>query len=238
MTDVETRIRTSAWWRDACAMPDRHHPSGSGVFVADHLNSVHDRVSRILLHDAQDDYVPLLRSALAADGLDPSVLHDVLAPTALLHDIGKTRDDRLRRVIHPLTGKPVRLRHPVASVGAAIEILAPDTPHRATILALIDQHSTPYGWHTDFRKTHTLPRHASWVKLDERMDERADGTGLTLLCLFKMADVDGHGSVEDVPWFVHHANVMVLREHGRWLPIPSVPWLRQSDRPSLDDPVG
>ena len=151
---------------------------------------------------------------------DPSDVAELLEPVALLHDIGKTKDDKETEGEHPITGKAVKMRHPIMGVIAAMEILPNDLAGRDTILALIEEHDTPYSWYRQFRKTGQVPKRKSWARLDRKIDPQEDGTGLVLLSVFKLADIDGHENVEDVPWFMEQAHAHYLREKGKWLPVP------------------
>jgi len=136
--------------------------------------------------------------------------------------VGKTREDKHAEEVHPLTGKTVKMRHPIVSVMAALELLPGTLPRRDTILALIEKHNVPWSWYMQFRKTGQIPKPKAWARLDRRIDSQGDGTGLVLLSLFKLADVHGHRTIEDVPWFVGQANDNYLREKGKGIPIPDL----------------
>ena len=56
--------------------------------------------------------------------------------------------------------------------------------------------------------------------MDRKIDARENGTGIVLLSVFKLADIDGHENVDDVLWFVEQAYINYLREKGKWLPVP------------------
>lgn len=48
-----------------------------------------------------------------------------------------------------------------------------------------------------------------------------------MLALFKLADIDGHTNVDDVPCFFAEANQNYLRSTGKALPVPSADVVRQ-----------
>ncbi len=227
---IETEIKNSDWWRMAREMPDRHYDPSENIYLADHLEAV-ARNLRFLQPSARlHEYFAMLRETLAYAGFDLSVIANILTPAALLHDIGKTGEDKAAQGEHPLTGKPVKMRHPIVSVTAALELLPDTLTGRDTILALIEEHDTPYSWYMQFRKTAQVPKRKSWARLDRKIDSRADGTGLVLLSIFKLADIDGHANLEDVSWFIELADNCYLREKGKWLPVPDAEALQSLAR--------
>jgi len=219
--DAEELIKQSQWWREAQEMPDRHYEESAGVSLADHLESVHTNLRLLLSPDGLDGYFVELRQALASAGLHLRETEKLLGLVALLHDIGKTRDDKGAEGEHPITGKTVKLRHPVVSLMAALEILPETQEGRRTVLALVEEHDTPYSWYMQFQRSGQVPKRKSWARLDRKIEPREDGTGLVLLAVFKLADIDGHESVDDVSWFIEQAYANYLREKGRWVPVPS-----------------
>ncbi len=225
------RVRQSEWWRLAEAMPDRHYDEDAGVHLSDHLDAVYGNLEFLVASRTPHEYFDHLLSALKTAGLDPGAAHTILAPVALLHDIGKVREDKNAEGTHPLTGKRVRMRHPVVGVLAGMELLPPAAEHRNTILALIDEHDTPYSWYMQYRKTGHTPHTRSWARLDRRIDPQENGSGILLLCVFKIADIDGHEDVEDVIWFIGQAYESYLRQKGKWVPIPSMEAIRALERP-------
>jgi len=202
-------------------MPDRHYEESAGVSLADHLEAVHANLRRLLSPDGLDAYFDELRQALLFGGFDLPTTTELLGLVALLHDLGKVRDDKDKEGEHPLTGKSVKLRHPVVSLIAALELLPEAQAGRNTILALVEEHDTPYSWYLQFRRSGQVPKRKSWARLDRRIDPREDGTGIVILSVFKLADIDGHECVGDVLWFIEQANTTYLREKGRWVPVPS-----------------
>ncbi len=226
-------IRWSTWWETASSTPDRHYAPSEGVALADHLSAVHRNVETILREPPQGEYLEVLHAALAALGLDLEFLRNILVPVALLHDIGKPSEDKAAEIPHPLTGKSVKKRHPIVGVMAAQEIIPEDWPNRHEIMALVEEHDTPYAWYVQHQRTSQTPGPKSWAKLDRNIhptsdgDPTSDGRGVVMLALFKLADIDGHTNVDDVPWFFTEANRNYLESTGKWLPVPSADVVRR-----------
>ena len=228
--NVEEQIKQSDWWRDAEKTPDRHYEESEGVMLADHLVSVQGNLHQLLNPDGIDGYFDELRQALTGMGLDLAVVEKLLSPVALLHDIGKPREDKGAKIEHPLTRKETRKRHPVVGLIAAMEILPDEHPEKDKVLALIDAHDTPFSWYMQAQKTGQIPNPKSWAKLDRKIDPREDGTGMVLLALFKLADIDGHVNVEDVCWFLEQANSNYLNQKGKWIPVPTLEDIKQLEQ--------
>ncbi len=218
--NIETTIKSSDWWRQAQAMQDRHYHSLPGVMLADHLEQTMRNLTSILSINNSLPFVVQLQSAMISAGLTLKWALQILAPVALLHDIGKTKEEKRVEGKHFLTGKIVKMRHAGIGVIAAQEILPSMFDGREVILALIEEHDTPYLWFIQHQKNGQIPSAKSWARLDRKIDSRADGTGLILLCLFKLADIDGHENVDDVLWFIEQANGNYLRGKGKWLSVP------------------
>jgi hypothetical protein len=218
---IETIIRSSRWWQAAAAMPDRHYAEDRHVSVADHLEAVLAHLARLLAPDPPPGFRRNLAAGLTRMSLDPKVVLSVLTPVALLHDIGKPAEDKEALMNHPQTAKPVPKRHPMLGLVAGLELLPPEYPRRDTVLALVEEHDTPYSWYRQACATGQLPSRKGWSRLDEKIAARRDGSGIALLAVFKMADIDGHEDTSDVPWFVEQANGSYLASLGRALPVPT-----------------
>lgn len=227
---MEQRIRKSAWWREAESLPDRRYDELEGVALTDHLQRVHANARLALSSGRIGGYFADLRQSLVKAGADPDAMLRILSLVALLHDIGKTREDRHAEGEHPLTHKRVEMRHPILSLIAALEILPEDLENRDTVLALVEHHDTPFSWYMQFRRSGQIPKREAWVRLDRKIDPRADGTGLLLLAVFKLADIDGHETVEDVIWFVGQANANLLLEKGKSIPVPDQETIRELEQ--------
>lgn len=224
--NIETLIKSSAWWQAAVEMPDRHYDPSAGISLADHLNAVEGYLRFLQPFDGEHAYFAQLREALTIAGFDLLELRSLLSPVAWLHDIGKSREDKSAEGVHPVTGKTVPLRHPIVGVIAAVELLPEAIARRMTILALIEEHDTPYGWYRQFQRSGEVPKPHSWSKLDRKIDPQGAGNGLIPLAVFKLADIDGHDDVSDVAWFIEQANINVLDDLGKPLPVPEPTTIR------------
>ena len=103
--NVEEIIKQSRWWGLARDMPDRHYPPDAGVSLADHLERVLENLCFLDGTGHDDGYFGQFVQTLPAMGLDPGVIAETLTPVALLHDIGKTQDDKSAEIAHPITGR-------------------------------------------------------------------------------------------------------------------------------------
>jgi len=219
--DIISTIKNSNWWRDAEKMPDNHYTNDAGISLADHLTAVHDNLNSLLSKNTDQFWGQFLQS-LTSTGLIISEITEILAPVALIHDIGKTMEDKITKIEHPLTGKLVEKRHPIVGVIASLELLPVDLPNRESIISIIEQHDTPYSWFQQFQKNGQIPKRKSWARLDRKIDSKEDGTGLILLSIFKIADIHGHKYVDDVKWFIEQANINYLNQKGKSLPVPDI----------------
>lgn len=231
--NTEQMIKNSKWWKQAQEMPDRHYELSEKIYLSDHLEAVFRNLRFLGLPNKYHEFYSTLINALITIGQDPVILMELLQPVALLHDIGKTKEDKGAECEHPLTGKTVKMRHPIMSVIAGLEILPEDLSNRETMLALIEEHDTPFSWYLQFEKSGQVPKKKSWAKLDRAIDPRENGTGIIMLAVFKLADIDGHENVEDVSWFIDQANINYLLEKGKWLPVPSDEAIRSLDERQL-----
>jgi len=202
-------------------MPDRHYDVSENVSLADHLDAVHGNLGFLKGLSGYHSYYGDLVGAIRALGQTAEQLLELLGPVALLHDIGKVSEDKEAKGDHPITGKPVKLRHPIVGLQAAIEILPADLPNLDSIFALVEEHDTPFSWYMNFVKSGQAPKRKSWAKLDRSIDPSENGSGILALAVFKLADIDGHENVDDVVWFFEQANTVYLSEKGKWLPVPS-----------------
>jgi hypothetical protein len=216
-------IRQTDWWTKATKYKDRHYDASSGVMLSDHLNSVAASIDKIF-SDTESPFIIDLFSLFNVLNLDKEKVRQELLMVSLLHDIGKTEDDKTQKMEHPLKKELVFKRHPVIGVQAAIEVLSSETSlsdtDKSKIYALIDEHDTPYGLFRQFEKTSVIPEFKSWKKLNNKIDDK-DGVGLLYLLIFKLADIDGHESVQDVIWFFTAAQEKYFNQLGLQLPIPN-----------------
>jgi putative nucleotidyltransferase with HDIG domain len=221
MSGLEQAIRGSDWWRRAEETHDRHHPDDQPVNVTDHLVAV-QRTAQALL---REERLPSFSMALAASGVDLSAAPDMLETAALLHDIGKPVEYANRDDPPALEDGQRPPRHPEISAGAARELLPEDLPHRAAIIALVEQHDTPYSWYRQSLRGAAVPKQKAWEKLGRKIWPDPC-VGIALLAAFKLCDVDGHDDVTDVVWFIENANASLLAKRGRALPVPTADEIR------------
>ncbi len=228
---LERIIRSSAWWTRAEQTADPHYPSDSGFTVAGHLLSVR-RIVQLLLEDdlPAHPYVEALRGRLSSHGVSAAEVAMVLGPVALLHDIGKPCESKTQQGVHPLTGKTVTLRHPVVGAAASLELIPKEHGRRSLIAALVAKHGTGWSWYRQWTSRGQLPTRKAWRRLDRVIPAGEDGYGVLLLALCKLADVDGHADVGDVPWLLEQANESLLDDHGLALPVPSLDALHALNR--------
>ena len=215
-------IHQSVWWRRACTCVDPHYSNTSGVMLVDHLNAVCANVEALFTVR----FSPFLSSLFDfAESLELSKAHlqQTLRLVALLHDIGKTEDDKSVLIPHPLHGHLVHKRHSVVGVYAAkdiyhySDILAPDEKH--LLYSVIEEHDVSYGLFKESRRLGTLPTFVRWQALNQKISP-VDGTGLLYLLLFKLADTHGHCDLEDVNWFFEQTAQAYFKPLGLHLPIP------------------
>lgn len=218
--DVERTILASEWWACAEAMHDRHYAEHEDVSVADHLRAVARNVRRLLGGEHGTTFVAELRTALAAAGLKAEELLAMLHPAALLHDIGKPLEDKDGKLPHPVTGKMKPARHPLFGMRAAMELLPDDLPCKGAIMALVEEHDTPYAWYRHWIRTGAIPGEKAWARLGRTVGDGDECLGLARLALFKLADVDGHEDVSDVKWFLKGVNAHMARRNRVCLPVP------------------
>ncbi len=117
--------------------------------------------------------------------------------------------------------KRVARRHPVVGAGAALELIPETHSRRSLIAALVSKHGTGWSWYRQWASSGQIPSAKAWRRLDRSVSAGEEGLGVVHLVLFKLADVDGHADLSDVPWFVRQANQGLLDELGRSLPVPA-----------------
>ena len=217
------KIRQTNWWAKTTSYNDRHYETSSGIMLSDHLNSVFTSIDKIF-NDTESQFISDLFLLFDLLGLEKESVRQELHIVSLLHDIGKTEDDKTQKIIHPLKKELVAKRHPVIGVQAAIDILSLEPTlsdiQKARIYYLIDEHDTPYGLYRQFEKTGVVPEFKSWNKLNNKIDGK-NGVGLLYLLIFKLADIDGHESIDDVIWFFIAAKDKYFDQIGLQLPIPN-----------------
>ena len=217
-------IHRSVWWRRACTCVDPHYSNTSGIMLVDHLNAVCANVEALFTVRSS----PFLTNLFAFSeslGLAKAHLQQTLRLVALLHDIGKTEDDKSVVIPHPLHGHPVHKRHSVVGVYAAKDIyhhsaiLSAEEKH--LLYAVIEEHDVSYGLFKESKRLCTLPTFVRWQALNQKVSPVA-GAGLLYLLLFKLADTHGHCDLEDVNWFFEQTAQAYFKPLGLQLPLPRI----------------
>ena len=116
---------------------------------------------------------------------------------------------------------------------ATQEIVPEDWPNRHEIIGLVEEHDTPYAWYVQNQRGSQTPKSTLWATLDRNIHPTSDGAGLVMLALFKLADIDGHINVDDVPWFFSEANRNYLEKIGKALPVPSADVVRRISKETV-----
>ena len=217
---LEKIILQSDWWALAAETPDSHYSNNSGVMLSDHLLAVHENVERIFQYKNEGffgqmfDLIPRLN-------LKKEEVYEELRIVALLHDIGKVKEDKTLVIPHPLTGKPAHMRHGVVSLMATMEIIGSDLlnwpERRNRIYRTVELHDMSYGLFREYHSTGNLPGNDKWDYINNKI-HTITGGGLYYLLLFKLADTHGHANFSDVTWF--YENVKKEYFDRLHLPIP------------------
>ncbi len=219
---LERQIRQSGWWEKACRMPDRHENSRSGVMLHEHLEAVEQNVQSVFRQPPVGFYGRLFALIHELE-LDPAQLEKELRIVALLHDVGKTEEDKTLVIPHPLTGKPAHKRHGLVGLMAAMEILGDalsgQPECRDRIYRTVELHDISYGLFREYRAARVVPGFERWAYINDKIHTRA-AAGLLYLLLFKLADTHGHADVHDVSWFFSNARQHYFEPLGLQLPLP------------------
>jgi hypothetical protein len=223
LQQIETNIKESAWWQKAANTIDNHHSNTSGVMLTHHLESVYQNVEAIFQQPATGFYghlftlLPLLK-------LDKTALQNELKIVALLHDIGKTAEDKTLVIAHPLTGKPAHKRHGLVGLMAAMEIIGNDLAkwpkRRERIYRTIELHDISYGLFREYNATGDIPQNEHWNHINHKI-HAVPAAGLLYLLIFKLADIHGHANINDVLWFFETAKENYFNQLHIDLPIPT-----------------
>ncbi|MBL0355924.1 MAG: hypothetical protein IPP72_03135 [Chitinophagaceae bacterium] len=219
---IETKIKKSAWWQKADTTADRHESNTSNVMLTDHLQAVYDNVENIFQQPASGFYGSLF-SLLHQLELDKDELQYELKIIALLHDIGKTEEDKSVVIPHPLTGKPAHKRHGLVGLMAAMEILADELvlmPERLNrIYRTVELHDISYGLFREYQVANIIPNYERWTYINNKV-HTLPAAGLLYLLIFKLADIHGHANITDVLWFYHTVKHNYFDKLQIDLPIP------------------
>lgn len=219
---IENKIKQSTWWQIAAVTADRHESNTSGVMLTHHLEAVYDNVEAIFQQPDTGFYGALFQ-LLQQLKLDKTEIRNELKIIALLHDIGKTAEDKLLVIPHPLTGKPAHKRHGLVGQMAAMEILADDVEMlpdcRSRIYRTVELHDISYGLFREYKLANIVPAFERWSYINNKV-HILPAAGLLYLLIFKLADIHGHANIEDVVWFYHTVKQHYFDQLQIELPIP------------------
>jgi hypothetical protein len=219
---IEEKIKYSDWWQKASITVDSHYCNTSGIMLTHHLQVVHDNVEAIFQQAATGFYGSLF-NLLQQLNIEKDELKNELKVVALLHDIGKTAEDKSMVIPHPLTGKPAHKRHGLVSLMAAIEILGPELEttetQRAHIYRTVELHDMSYGLFREHQETRIIPPYSRWTYINNKIHS-LPAAGLLYLLVFKLADIHGHDNIADVLWFYHAARENYFTHLNIELPVP------------------
>lgn len=217
------KITASDWWSLAKETPDSHYAAKSGITLAHHLEAVHQHV-QVLFQQADHPFWLALMALLPRLRVKRDDVFFELSLVALLHDIGKTKEDKSLVIPHPLTGKPAHMRHGIVGLMATMEILGKELEaypeRRQRIYRTVELHDMSYGLYRNFQSTGEMPTAAKWTYIDQKV-HALSGAGLMYLLLFKLADIHGHSQVQDVVWFYETVHEQYFKPKGLSLPIPN-----------------
>jgi hypothetical protein len=220
---LETKIRQSGWWEIAANTVDNHHSNSSGIMITDHLQAVYENVEAIFNQPSTGFYGDMF-NLLPQLQLNKEEVKEELKIVALLHDIGKPKEDKSLVIPHPLTGKPAHKRHGLVGLMAAMEIIGPDLEQlpekRNRIYRTVELHDISYGLFREYKATGDVPLNERWDYIDKKI-HTLTGAGLIYLLLFKLADIHGHANIGDVTWFYRTVKEHYFDELQLDLPIPT-----------------
>lgn len=224
ITVLEEKIRLSNWWSMARSMPDSHYHKNSGIMLTDHLEAVYDNVEDIFSRPETGFYGRLF-DLLRNMKMNKARVKDELKIVSLLHDIGKTKEDKTQVIPHPLTGKPAHLRHGIVGLMATMEIIGADLipfpQQQKNIYRTVELHDISYGLFREFNVTGNIPQKDKLHYIGNKIHE-IPSIGLLYLLIFKLADTHGHDNLTDIIWFYHVAQERHFSHLNMHLPVPDV----------------
>ena len=222
-THLENKIRQSNWWVKAAATIDSHHSNTSGVMLTHHLEAVYENVE-LIFKQPETGFIGELFELLRCLKLHKQQVLQELKIIALLHDIGKTEQDKSQIIAHPLTGKAAHLRHGIVGLMAAMEIIGEDLipfPQQETsIYRTVELHDVSYGLYREFKLNGSVPSKEQLIKINHKIHP-TPGAGLMYLLIFKLADIHGHANIGDVTWFYRTVKEHYFKQLQFELPIPT-----------------
>lgn len=223
LAHIEQKIKQSQWWQKASVTVDSHFSNTNHVMLTHHLEAVYEHIDS-LFRQPQTDFVKTLFALFPQLHLDITIVEQELKIVSLLHDIGKTEEDKSLVIPHPLTGKPAHKRHGLVSLIAAIDIFDTDLAHipaiKNRLYRLVELHDMSYGLYRQYETVGHIPQTDHWHYISNKIFPQP-GVGLMYLLVFKLADIHGHANIGDVIWFYENAKHNYFNQLGIDLPIPT-----------------
>jgi len=220
---LESKIKLSNWWKTAVKTIDSHYTNENGIMLSHHLEAVYENVENIFNLPEIGFYKELF-DLLYKMKLNKESIKNHLKIVALLHDIGKIAEDKNMVIPHPLTGKPAHKRHGLVGLMAAKEIIGHDLEKseqdKLIIYRTVELHDISFGLFREYRNTGEIPKSDKLSYIANKIHP-IPGAGILYLLLFKLADIHGHHSIEDVIWFYKVAATNYFKEFNIQLPIPT-----------------
>lgn len=220
---LETKIKSSNWWKMAMKTVDSHHTNENGVMLSHHLEAVYENIE-VIFSIKENDFYQALFALLYNLNLNKETVKDHLKIVALLHDIGKIAEDKSMVIPHPLTGKPAHKRHGLVGLMAAREIIGNDLNQseqdKLIIYRTVELHDISFGLFRQYHTTGDIPKSDQLAYIAQKIHP-IPGAGILYLLLFKLADIHGHKNIEDVIWFYKIAAANYFKEFNIELPIPT-----------------
>ncbi|MBP9098566.1 MAG: hypothetical protein KBF74_07095 [Ferruginibacter sp.] len=219
---LENKIRDSNWWSLASAMPDSHYNETSGIMLTHHLEAVYNNIEDIFSRPETGFYKDLF-TLLKKVRMNKEQVKNELKIVSLLHDIGKTKEDKQQVIPHPLTGKPAHMRHGIVGLMATMEIigndLIPFPQQQKNIYRTVELHDISYGLFREFSVTGNIPHKDKLHYIGNKIHE-IPSIGLLYLLVFKLADTHGHDNISDIIWFYNVAQEKHFSHLNINLPVP------------------
>ncbi len=223
LAHIEQKIKQSQWWQKASVTVDSHFSNTNHVMLTHHLEAVYENVDS-LFHQPQTTFLETLFALFPQLHLDSRIVEQELKIVSLLHDIGKTEEDKSLVIPHPLTGKPAHKRHGLVSLIAAMEIMDNDLAHippiKNRLYRLVELHDMSYGLYRQYESIGDIPQTDHWQYISNKIFPQP-GVGLMYLLVFKLADIHGHANIGDVIWFYENAKHKYFNQLGIDLPVPT-----------------
>jgi|GEM_PF-1408044 len=223
LEQIENKITQSGWWQKAAHTVDCHYSNTSGVMLSHHLEMVYHNIG-LVFEQPETGFYGNLFDLVRQLKINKEEIRNELKVIALLHDIGKTEEDKSMVISHPITGKPAHKRHGLVGLMAAMEILGPDFESipvmKKHIYRTIELHDISYGLFREYKANSDIPGYDRWSYINNKINS-SPAAGLIYLLIFKLADIHGHDDIHDVLWFYHTVKANYFDILNIELPIPT-----------------